>query len=119
MNRSQLPKNSQYDPVLLHSRREALVILVMFGVCLVWSVTLCYVKGYRQPASGQIVTILGMPSWVFWGVLFPWLIADLFTFWFCFHFMKDDPLGEAKDESEQGCEVAESENRCAGGNQDG
>jgi hypothetical protein len=89
----------QLDPVVVHARREALVILAAFAVCLVWSVTWCYLAGYREPGAAGLATVLGMPSWVFWGVLVPWLGADLFACWFCFFFLADDPLGEAEDEA--------------------
>jgi len=89
----------QLDPVVVHARREAVAILVAFAVCLVWSVTWCYLAGYGQPGEAGLATVLGMPSWVFWGVLVPWLGADLFGCWFCFFFMADDPLGEAPDEA--------------------
>lgn len=89
----------QLDPVVVHARREAVVILVAFAVCLAWSVTWCYLAGYHEPGAAGPATVLGMPSWVFWGVLVPWLGADLFACWFCFCFMADDPLGEAEDEA--------------------
>ena len=79
-----------------------MVILAAFAVCLVWSVTWCYLAGYRGPGEAGLATVLGMPSWVFWGVLVPWLGADLFACWFCFFFMADDPLGECEDETEPG-----------------
>ena len=41
-----------------------------------------------------------MPSWVFWGVLLPWFVADLFALWFCFFFMADDPLQDAEHEED-------------------
>ena len=94
-------EDNRYDPVLLHSRRETLVILVAFVLCLVWSVTWCYLAGYNQPADGQIAKVMGIPSWVFWGVLVPWLAADVFTLWFCFFFVADDPLGEEKEVTEE------------------
>ena len=62
-------------------------------------VTCCYLAGYHEPGEAGPATVLGMPSWVFWGVLVPWLGADLFGFWFCFFFMADDPLGESEDEA--------------------
>ena len=33
-------------------------------------------------------------GWIFWGVAAPWIAANLFTFWFCAHYMVDDDLGE-------------------------
>ena len=41
------------DPVFLHARREAIFILLLFAVSLVWSVGLCYWQGYEggEPAN--------------------------------------------------------------------
>ena len=93
------PHRDRVDPVVLHTRREALLILAAFAVCLIWSVSWCYLGGYGEPAAAPLATVLGMPSWVFWGVLVPWLAADAFAVWFCFFHMADDPLGEPEDEA--------------------
>ena len=45
-------------------------------------------------------TTLGIPTWLFWGIGVPWLVADVLTTWFCFFAMKDDDLGEAPEEAE-------------------
>ncbi len=101
MNRSPLPESpDRFDPLVLHARRETLVILAAFAVCMVWSIGWCYCVGYLGPDGGPVSKVLGMPSWVFWGVAVPWLAADLFAVWFCFFFMVDDPLGEAQDETD-------------------
>jgi len=85
----------EYDPTFLHSRREAAIIFGVWATALVWSVPYCYFNGYSTLASPEeLQTILGIPSWVFWGVGFPWLLADVFTVWFCFFYMADDDLGE-------------------------
>lgn len=93
------PARDDLDPAVLHARREAWAILIAFGVCLIWSVGCCYLLGYHEPADGELSTVLGMPSWAFWGVAVPWLAADVFAFWFCFFFTADDPLGESEDET--------------------
>ncbi|MFC1596602.1 DUF997 family protein [Planctomycetota bacterium] len=103
------------DPVVVHARREAVAILAAFGVCLVWSVTTCYLTGYRAPGEAELSTVLGMPSWVFWGVLVPWVAADVFAVWFCFFYMVDDPLGESEDETEPGSETADRPTPDSGG----
>lgn len=94
------PNRDRFDPLVLHARREALVILLAFLVCLIWSVGWCYLSGYPGPDGGPVSKVLGMPSWVFWGVLVPWIGADLFAVWFCFFFIADDPLGEAPEETD-------------------
>ena len=95
-NATSTPIN-RLDPTLRHSRREAVVILIAFAALLIWSVTFCYLAGYHQPVEGRIAKVLGIPAWVFWGVLIPWLAADLFTIWFCFRFMANDPLDQPSD----------------------
>ena len=94
-------EHEQLDPVVVHARREALVILAAFAVCLVWSIGWSYLAGYGEPVDGGLATVWGMPRWVFGGVLVPWLAADLFGLWFCFFFMADDPLGESEDEMDE------------------
>jgi len=87
-----------HDPVFVHSRRETVVLLIGFAIFLVWSVGVSYRLGYGQPADEVPAMVLGMPRWVFWGVVVPWMAANVFTFWFCLFYMKDDPLGKAADE---------------------
>jgi len=109
MDRSASPPNrDRLDPVLLHARREAWVILGAFAVCLVWSITTSYLLGYGEPVSGTVTTVLGIPSWIFWGVVVPWLAADLFAVWFCFFFMANDPLNEAEDTARQNPTAADN-----------
>ncbi|MHC4400081.1 MAG: DUF997 family protein [Planctomycetota bacterium] len=90
------PEHGRLDPVLVHTRREAAWILGAFLVCLVWSVSWCWVAGYG--AGETTAKVLGIPSWVFWGVVMPWLAADAFALWFCLFFIADDPLEEDNDE---------------------
>lgn len=90
------------DPVVIHARREACVILGAFVVFLIWSVSSCYLAGYHEPTDGPPAQVFGIPSWVFWGVLVPWIVADVFGLWFCFFFMADDPLSEAESEGDAG-----------------
>lgn len=88
----------RYDSVFLNSRRESIVLLVGFGCFLFWSVGVSYWLGYDASSTEISRTVLGIPSWVFWGVCVPWIAANLFTFWFAWFFLADDPLGEALDE---------------------
>ena len=83
----------RYDPVFLHSRREAILIAGAWAVGLVWAVPYCYLNGYGLP-PGEVETTFGIPTWIFWGILIPWIAADLFTAWFCFSYFVEDDLGE-------------------------
>ena len=95
-----------YDPVFLHSRREAILIASAWAVGLVWAVPYCYLNGYGLP-PGEINTTFGVPTWLFWGILIPWIVADLFTAWFCFFYFVEDDLGEDR----AGTEAATVRNR--------
>ena len=97
---------SRYDPVFLHARREAIVILVAWLVCFVWSVTYCTQSGYNLTPE-SLATIWGIPRWVVVGIVVPWLTANLFAAWFCFFFMVDDDLGESAEGLDIEEEIAE------------
>lgn len=92
-------KDNLYDPVFLNSRREAIVIASVWVLGLIWAVPYCYLTGYNL-APEEVQTIVGIPSWIFWGIGVPWVIADLFTAWFCFLYMSEDDLEEDLAESE-------------------
>ncbi|HZT78854.1 MAG TPA: hypothetical protein VFA26_01425 [Gemmataceae bacterium] len=90
-----------------HARREAAVVLLVWAAALAWTVGYCYLRGYRhEPDSWPVrlglapageppdlAAILGLPGWVFWGILLPWLVCTAFTFAFCLFGMTDDDLG--------------------------
>jgi len=98
MSSSSLPDKSQYDPTFVNSRREAIVIFGSWVVALIWAVPYCYLNGYNVADPEKIKTVFGIPAWLFWGIAAPWVVANLFTTWFCFAFMKDDDLGVNPDE---------------------
>ena len=96
MSNSELDPDIEYDPVFLHSRREAAVIFCVWVTALVWVVPYCYFNAYgRNVDPSSLSMIMGVPTWLFWGIFVPWLAADAFTIWFCFGYMKDDDLGES------------------------
>ncbi|MBI83522.1 MAG: hypothetical protein CMJ81_10025 [Planctomycetaceae bacterium] len=88
---------SDFDPVFVNSRREALIILCSWVACLIWAVPYCYLNGYPDESfdPAQLETTWGMPSWVFWGIVVPWILATAFTLGFCLFVMRDDDLGAA------------------------
>ena len=91
-------ETDDYDPVFLHSRREAAVIFCVWLIGMIWAVPFCYFYGYMSNIKdfdpSNISTVLGIPTWLFWGIFVPWLVADVITTWFCFGFMAEDDLGE-------------------------
>jgi hypothetical protein len=86
--------------LLRNARREGLLIMAVWAAALVWTVSYCYHAGYHRPVE-TVALILGMPNWVFWGVVLPWGICFLFATWFCFGYMKDDDLGEDPQEGSE------------------
>ncbi len=97
-----------YDPVFLHSRREAILIAGAWALGLVWAVPYCYLNGYGLP-PGEVGTTFGIPTWLFWGILIPWIAADLFTAWFCFFYFVEDDLGEDPSEAKAASGTMRSE----------
>ena len=86
------------DPLLKHSRREAVIILVVWAAATAWCCGYSYLHGYDRPGrtlgASDVNPILGIPSWVLWGYLVPWAICGAFTVWFAGFYMADDDLGE-------------------------
>ena len=105
----------EYHPVYLHARREMLFIVAIYLCALLWTVPYCYLNGFSdQPedfSAEKLELVLGMPSWVFWGVVTPWLAANVVTTIFCFCFMKDDDLGPAHEDADLAEEIAAMHSR--------
>jgi hypothetical protein len=87
----------ELDPVFVSSRREAIFVLIVFAVFAVFVIGVSYGLGNRLEATeGEPVsTILGLPTWVFWGILVPWGAANVVTAWYCLSFMSHESLEEA------------------------
>lgn len=90
-------KTTDWDPVFLHARREARFILVTFAVFAIYTLSVSYGLGLNtDPDMNQPPPqVLGIPSWVFWGIVLPWIAANFVTAWFCFGYMRIDPIEEA------------------------
>ena len=105
------------DPALTtfhHARREALIVVAVWFISLIWTVGYCYIHGYAHDADNPLVQIgladekpaaiaerrLGMPIWVFWGIFAPAVCCSLFTLAFGLFVIADDPLGVEKEEEQ-------------------
>jgi hypothetical protein len=106
----------QLDTVFLHARREACVILAAWACCLFWTVGYYRLAGFDLGAEDVNLTF-GMPSWVFYGVLLPWIVATVFSVGFSLFVMRDDDLGEEllETEAESFERAANSEGITVGG----
>lgn len=89
--------SDQLDPVYKHAKREAVIIGVVWLSAMLYCCFYSYFFGYSTPehplGPGDLKSILGMPSWVFWGYMVPWGVCAIFTFWFAGFYMADDDLG--------------------------
>lgn len=108
------------DPVFRNSLRECVFLLLLWLACCLYTVTYCYLAGYlvhephpnatgpsigklvgpltafdRHPQSLTTPFGLGVPDWVFFGVIVPWVVAVVITVLYCFYFFVEDDLSGA------------------------
>jgi hypothetical protein len=79
------------DKLLVTARREAALVLVVWVLALTYTVSVSYFWGYRR-AIDDLRFVLGIPDWVFWGIVVPWFACLGFNFWFSFWFMQDGDI---------------------------
>jgi hypothetical protein len=90
------------DPVFLHARREAVVMLLVWAASFAWTVPYCYFNGYDAPGDlAQLQLVLGMPAWVFWGILVPWIVFGVIAILLCLYFIQDDDLEPAASQGRE------------------
>jgi hypothetical protein len=98
------PDKPLEDPVLRSSRREAIAVFITWLGALAYTVTYCALYGYGRPAEDlKFVTLfwgIAFPDWVFWGIIAPWSVCFLISYWFSYVFMTDEELGEELEESD-------------------
>lgn len=97
--------------LFLNSRREAVLVLIVNAVALVWTVGYCFLKGYQHAPDSWVVQwgwatprsaadfhhLGGLPDWVMFGIFLPWLVCALLTILACL-VMRDDELGQDVEE---------------------
>jgi fatty acid desaturase len=91
--------SDEWDPVYLSGRREAIVVLLVFFAFSAYVLPVCYLMG-STPTEGEtppLSMIAGLPAWVVWGILLPWIAANVVTAWFCFFYMKNEPLSSESE----------------------
>lgn len=87
---SNQPDGLQYSNPYLRSLKELVVLVIGAAAFMVWTLVYCGNFGYANEKTKELSNVMGMPSWVFWGILLPWLCAGLFSIWFALFFIKDD-----------------------------
>ena len=85
------------DPVYASSRREMWIIFAVWAVFCTWVVGYCNFNAFADSAD-QVPLFLGMPTWVFWGVAVPWVVATTFSVVFALFFMSDHDLEGAQED---------------------
>ncbi|MEZ6061846.1 MAG: DUF997 family protein [Planctomycetaceae bacterium] len=95
------------DPIFVSSRREAKWILLMWIACLIWTMAICDTFGYPKAVNpDEFPLVLGIPMWVAVGIVFPWLVANAVTIWFCLAYMQDCDLQEPVSDENASKETA-------------
>lgn len=82
------------DPLFRNARREALVVTGVWLVAMTYTVGYCAWNGYGQ-TEPELRLVFGFPSWVFWGVVIPWVVCVVAGIWFSYFYMTDDELGQS------------------------
>jgi len=86
-------------PILKTARREALVVAGLWLTAGTWSVSYCWLNGYGNTPEKMEFT-LGFPTWIFWGVVLPWLICVVVSLLVANFLMTDADLGLEPGEEE-------------------
>jgi hypothetical protein len=62
-----------------------------------WVLGYSALYAYPKDPSTMRLTF-GLPTWVVWGILLPWILATMITIWFCLFVMEDHENGACDDE---------------------
>jgi hypothetical protein len=81
------------DPLLVSSRREAIIVAVAFVLAIGYTVAYCTFYGYNRPAE-SLTFVLGFPDWVFYGILCPWAVCTVLACCFSYFLMQDHALSD-------------------------
>ena len=71
---------------------------------MVWTIGYCALYGYSPDPESPL--ILGVPSWVMWGVFVPWTACTCLSTLLGLYFIRDADLGEDPDEKRSEHEAA-------------
>lgn len=80
------------DPVVRRARREGLVAIVIWLLATLYTVGYCWKFAYQRPAE-DVRFVWGIPDWILWGIVLPWAVCVVVSWWYAYGFMTDEPLG--------------------------
>ena len=79
-----------------HARREAIFVALLWCAAAAYTIGYCALFGYGRSAK-DLKFVLGIPDWVFWGIVVPWTVCLAIGCWFAWFFMTDEELGEEEE----------------------
>lgn len=86
-------------PILQSARREALIVAILWATAGVWAVGFCTWQGYGATPDKLHFT-LGFPTWIFWGIVVPWVTCAAVSLFIANVLMTDAELGAEPGEEE-------------------
>lgn len=73
------------EPSYRRTLKEAIVAALLWLGAGVWVISVSYWLGSGRPVR----SIAGIPNWVVWGVLLPWVTLFLLHSWYSLFFLQD------------------------------
>jgi len=96
----------RYSPTFTQAVRELIVLVGGWLFFTAWTMIVCGWLAYDYDVA-SLPTVMGLPHWIVWGIMVPWIASGLYTIWFALFFIKDDDeefarekLGSVADGSE-------------------
>ena len=80
--------------------KEVAVAVLLWFIAGVWTIGVSYWLGYKQPVH----SVAGIPNWILWGVLIPWVIFFAAHSWYSLVFLRDDDEFVSESDVEEGTE---------------
>jgi hypothetical protein len=97
-------KNADLGISFRQSRKEFYFMVAAWCVFAIWTISYVGLKGGHQEGA-TLQLMWGMPEWVVFGILLPWVFALGLTVWFALRFMKDTDLDPNAGDSTNGEEA--------------
>ena len=83
------------------SLAEMWTVLAVWALAGVWTIAVSFALGLRvRPEQLSFPLGLGIPHWVLWGVVVPWIVCNAVTVVMCFWGIEDIPLDSEADRSD-------------------
>ena len=84
--------------------REALFVFALWGTAMAWSVSYCWLNAYPpqdqlEAAAERLTFTFGFPTWVFYGIVAPWVLCAILSFFISRFVMTDSDLGIEPEEA--------------------